>query len=995
MRFKGYKYTFKLNASHSTSEIYSVHNHTFEIALYITPDSKLDEIKVFREIEQSVNDYIADFSGKLLNKVEPFNEINPTLENLAYFFYDKLSDILGQSDNILHRLDITDSPKHVFTVSDEKPNDELQKLINKISTRNYIEKAANILPVKEVQVKQDNEQTDSVQKKVNVGKALLCEEKPFAYKYFFIGIGILCIAAFILTFIIYKTGYYPLGYDIHGHLFKSDMLYNEIKRGNLYPLYSQYWYNGIQPFRYWAPGTYYLMAFLQFIVGGNVMNAYLGFVFCSFLIGGTGWLMFGAKLHRPVLGYVMAFLWFFLPDNARVFFGEGNMPRMFITMFLPILFYCIWQFVYYKKKKFIFSIIVLMFICIMGHLMISAMVGVASFFFLLIYSIANKRWKESVQVILSELSCFAVCGLWVAPALHGGLLAMDSSVNGNLMASLAGKLMHTLNPFIRFNDVTELYIGISIFIIALIGLFLSNRKSSPAFVSFLVVVAGTTTALTPLILKLPLSQFFWIRRFLPIAYAIFVIGLFEWKKLKKAILIIMCVLITVDCVPSMNLYGYDHKMNIPATKKDISQSMDDTLLTEAKSLTNSRLSIMDLSRYGPMPSYATGSLDPKTQYVFGWAWQGASTAQNIVQINEAYEIKNYDYMFDRNKELGADTVIVDKIPIKSVQDRRKLFISAQKCDYKLVDENDKSILFAIKVDGTYGLLSDYKSIAIGSNAAIVPQLLPNYRTGDKLFIDEYTVDELSCYKQVYLSGFFYHDRKVAESIVKSIAQKGVKVFIDMNSIPADPVTNRMSFFDVSAQPISFYKQYPELITENKVYIAKPFDDEYKEWNTVFISGLKHSYGNVWFKDTKLDFIGCNDDENIVFLGLNIMFHAFQAQDKQVKELLGQYINLDERVLPERKIVPLDIKYGKEKITITSDYDDVNTTLAWQDTFVSDKPIRSKMNQLYVDKGVTVITMKYPHLAEGIIVTVVGIVAEVLICLWIFERINKKKKHNEK
>ena len=151
---------------------------------------------------------------------------------------------------------------------------------------------------------------------------------------------------------------YPLGFDIHGHLFKSDLMYNEIKNGNYFPLYTPYWYNGLQPFRYWPPLPYYFMAFLQFIFDGNVMNAYLGFIWASFTIGGIGWLLFGRKINRPVLGLLFAVTWFFMPDNLRVFFGEGNLPRMFITMLLPYIIYFLWQFVFYRKKGMVFPLII-------------------------------------------------------------------------------------------------------------------------------------------------------------------------------------------------------------------------------------------------------------------------------------------------------------------------------------------------------------------------------------------------------------------------------------------------------------------------------------------------------------------------------------------------------------------------------------------------------------------------------------------------------------
>ena len=53
--------------------------------------------------------------------------------------------------------------------------------------------------------------------------------------------------------------------DTFGHLFKSNYLYESMKKGNLYPIYTEYWYNGMELFRYWPPLSYYALSFMQFL----------------------------------------------------------------------------------------------------------------------------------------------------------------------------------------------------------------------------------------------------------------------------------------------------------------------------------------------------------------------------------------------------------------------------------------------------------------------------------------------------------------------------------------------------------------------------------------------------------------------------------------------------------------------------------------------------------------------------------------------------------
>jgi uncharacterized membrane protein len=73
-------------------------------------------------------------------------------------------------------------------------------------------------------------------------------------------IFILFAAAVLTIAVINRTGRYPWGSDTYGHLFKGNILYDALKSGKLYLNYDENWYNGVQPYRYWAPLPYYILA---------------------------------------------------------------------------------------------------------------------------------------------------------------------------------------------------------------------------------------------------------------------------------------------------------------------------------------------------------------------------------------------------------------------------------------------------------------------------------------------------------------------------------------------------------------------------------------------------------------------------------------------------------------------------------------------------------------------------------------------------------------
>ena len=991
MTISSYKLTFRINASHENLAGLGVHSHTFEISLQlITPPNNF---RPFDETEKRINSVLSEYNGKVLNVCPPFDQLTPTLENIGNALFIRISDLIEESGYLLSQLTIAQSPEQTYIVSKETLTPEKIERVLK-AFKNIIDSDNSQSISSEIE-SSPKTSSETIAREINERtppRLMLQKERLFLPKprflYFTFSVLII-ILGFLLMLYVKSTGLYPLGLDVHGHLFKSDLILEELKIGNIFPLYTPYWYNGVQPFRYWPPLTSYILAIFQWL-GGTPFNSYLLFIWFSFSVGALGWLLFAKRLNRPYLGLFIALFWFFMPENLRVFWGEGNIPRMFITMLFPYIAFFIWRFVFHECKKAIFPLITLMIIAVMGHLMISAMVAIGATVFLMIYSILNKKYKYPLIAVGAMFFSFFLCGIWLYPALIGGIVGMSSEATAQIAILTSVKLSEAFNPFLRFQgEINSLYFGISVLLIAIIGILVSNKKSIPGFVSFLIVVLASTTALAPIILKLPFSQLFWIRRFTPIAYGFVLLSLFEWKSLKRPLLVFFCALLFVDGVGTFSLREFDKKTNVPATTISINTTCEDYLITSAKDKAAQRVSLMDLSMLGPMPSYAFASLAPRTEYVFGWAWQAATTAQNITYLNESLEKGNFLYLFDRNLELGADVVLIEKRQIKGDDGRKSLDEAATSVGYVLEDESDYTLLYRYPVEGRFGVVTSYSCLAIGTTAALVPGILPYYHPGDKLIIDDYSLEELTRYEKIYLSGFFYDNRQKAEELVRSAADQGVEFFIDMSRIPADPLTNRMTFLDVDAQPISFTNNYPILITEKATVQPKPFTEDYQVWNTVYLNGLNQASGYAWFENSpRLDFIGTAGNDNITFIGFNILFHAYTADDNDVKEILNRVMDLKEGNLPVRTVVPIGIEYADRKIIINSEYDDVNTTLAYQDIFQSKQPIHMQNNFLFVDKGTTVITYGYPYLIQGILLTFFGIAGEVII-IWILLRKSTK------
>ena len=157
-----------------------------------------------------------------------------------------------------------------------------------------------------------------------------------------------------------------------------------------------------------------------------------------------------------------------------------------------------------------------------------------------------------------------------------------------------------------------------------------------------------------------------------------------------------------------------------------------------------------------------------------------------------------------------------------------------------------------------------------------------------------------------------------------------------------------------------------------------FTGEDKEFSTGYIAYLDNPEGIFLYGGQELTLCGYNDeDPNIYFVGLNLMYFACETKDSAVTQMLDKILGISANQTPARQLVEIDVDINKNKLTITSPADNVNTTIAYQDIFSSDAGIREFNNLLVVDEGTTVINLKYPHLAAGIIVSLLGIISAII------------------
>ena len=80
----------------------NVHGHNYKVRVTLR-GPRLDSIGLlcdFAELKQVIGQIIRALDHKFLNDIAPFDEINPSAENLARYFYDESARQLGARDGV-------------------------------------------------------------------------------------------------------------------------------------------------------------------------------------------------------------------------------------------------------------------------------------------------------------------------------------------------------------------------------------------------------------------------------------------------------------------------------------------------------------------------------------------------------------------------------------------------------------------------------------------------------------------------------------------------------------------------------------------------------------------------------------------------------------------------------------------------------------------------------------------------------------------------------
>ncbi len=179
---KEYRFRFYLNARHtvnSNNENNQIHPHTWEIVFTIRK-SEGDYFN-YRKIEKEIRKQIAEYEGKYLNEIPPFDGIVPIMENIADLINSKLIDKLFVFGGNLVKTEISENPKRTYILRntfietilpEEKVAEKMMPEAEPIQTPEagfVSEESKKIIPdpITEMEIKPDAESIEAIKRVIN------------------------------------------------------------------------------------------------------------------------------------------------------------------------------------------------------------------------------------------------------------------------------------------------------------------------------------------------------------------------------------------------------------------------------------------------------------------------------------------------------------------------------------------------------------------------------------------------------------------------------------------------------------------------------------------------------------------------------------------------------------------------------------------------------------------------------------------------------------
>lgn len=694
---------------------------------------------------------------------------------------------------------------------------------------------------------------------------------------------------------------FPWSSDAWGHLVKAVYLSEQISDGQFYPDVFPSWYNGQQLLRYFPPLSYYAIVGID-AVTGNIFTAGNLFIFGASLIGGLSFLLFAPRIGHS-WAVLAGILYIIFPDNIRVAFAEGNLPRLAAASLLPAAVYFLLKVLENpRSKRNLFGLTVMISLIVLSHAMMAGIFLVSLGLYAVTYwLVKGDRFKVVATAVGGLFAGMLISGWWLLPSLTGGLAELDNSEGSEAVAYFPPSI--ALNPSLRSSDIEIFYVGLSAILLVFVAMFMWKRLEpwmrAVLIVTFITTLIGSTFMID-VWRAVPGNELFWARRFLTVggfglvmtiavvARQIYASGAVPERRWLRLAAVAVVILVFVDFQPSLQLI---HTRERPERIQQISEQLAE--------LDGWRVATADLSRLGSAPAMLF-TTEGEREQVFGWAFQGSITGPLLARINQSFKDDFLEFAVSRLDRLGTDDVV-----IRPQSDISPDLGEALEADGFQFVSNTGGLFLYHRDGAPRAFTIPMKVLGIGGGAENASRVFPQMTVGSSSNFDDYTDEFLTQFDLVLLSRFTTSSRGNTESRVERLAEGGMRFVVDLTGAPVSPLSRQPKFLDVYGEPVLQIEQ-ATLIRDDQRTRLLPFDTEINAWNSVSPQGAQETLVRFDYPAAEGVAIGRNvyGEGEVIFLGLNLLFHASSADDPHAISLLEEILELPALTEPDDIAYPL-------------------------------------------------------------------------------------------
>lgn len=706
-----------------------------------------------------------------------------------------------------------------------------------------------------------------------------------------VAIGALAFFAY-RTLVLAEPGHaYPAGWDSWAHLFKAKYLLSEVSRGTIYPALLPWWYDGLEVFRYWSPLPVYVLGGL-IRAAGDVFVGGAWLVPLAAAVGGLSWLLYARRIGW-VAAIAAGLIWTVWPDHIYLALFEGNLPRVVGTALFPLFFLAFLDSLELKHWPWSGLLVVLLVhVEILCHAMIAAMACIAfSLFAFVCWLSVCANGRDLIRAVTLLAVGVLTSAWWLVPSLQGGLVSMSPAALRDLVGTIPGVF--------ALSDPRGFLVGtLSLSLLLLVGLTWKQRPplGRAAAICGLAGVLLTVPQIIFAYLVLPFSYLMWPTRYAGLTAVPVILAFVSWRRpaqtsfVKRLAPIGTAVL--AAAVVAASLLGTAGLLRRTAEPNPAIQELSRNLAERP----GWRLSQLVVAS-GEV-AYYVSDLGHREQ-VYGFAWQGAKIAPQLVLMDEAMKRGNYYFALDRSWQCGASDVIVDA----QVAAEADFQTSAEAAGFDRIGTFGWYTLFS-RPCGPQAFVSPYRVVAIGDLAGVFSTMFPTAETG-RPSLDSYTVEELSRYDTVVLTGVQWKSKARAEELIRAYAARGGRVVVDLTRFPPDVLSGQPSFLGVSALPLSL-ETMPAIESDGAGLDLGSLSGEFRPWVTHFLQGLDHVDASFDYFGQAAAVLGSKSigGRPVTFVGLNLPYHAYLTHDATSLAVLEELTGLQAGATPDRKSLPL-------------------------------------------------------------------------------------------